>query len=84
MDMHKERFLKALESKYVAKKDNALATLALYLDGNRLSAIGEHSEIQVEQDKWLGEYLDATDKLKAIEEIKGILQTTDKSDLLKS
>lgn len=82
--MHSENFIKALESRYVAQKDHAFATLRLYFDSNRLSAIGEHSDILADHDKWLGVYLDATDKLNALREIKEIIQDTEKSGLIKS
>lgn len=60
-------FIDALVSKYKSEILIAKATLRLYT--NDLSAIGEHSDLITEQDKWLGKYVDAKDKLEAIYDI---------------
>lgn len=64
------KYVKALRLKYQAKMAEAEANLDLYLSSDNLAAIGEHSDLVEEQDKWLGIYVDAKDKLAAIEELK--------------
>ena len=44
----------------------AEANIALYLSGQNLAAIGEHSDLMEEQDKWIEKYVNAKDKLEAL------------------
>jgi hypothetical protein len=82
--MHKERFLKALEKRYDARREEAIATLSLYLDSNNLAAIGEHSDILDEQDKWLTVFVDANDKLDALKLVREIIQDSNSTGMIKS
>jgi hypothetical protein len=63
-------YRRALIKKYEAQMEEALANLTLYLS-DRVVGIGEHSDIQVEQDMWLEKYSNAKDKL---ENLKSILK----------
>lgn len=65
-----QKYIYALRLKYQAKMAEAEANLDLYLSADNLAAIGEHSDLVEEQDKWLSVYVDAKDKLAAIEELK--------------
>ena len=64
-----DNYINALKAKYDAQRLEALANFALYTSGTNLAAIGEHSDIIEEQDKWISVYADATDKLSALEEM---------------
>lgn len=60
-------YLDALTKRYEAQISEALASLNLYTD--KLSAIGEHSDLLEEQDKWLGKYSEAKGKLESLKSI---------------
>ena len=47
----------------------AEANLALYLSNNNLAAIGEHSDLMEEQDKWIEKYTNAKDKLETLQSL---------------
>ncbi len=59
-----QNYISALRKKYEAEMEEAKANLALYV--NNLSAIGEHSDLMEEHDKWIGKYTDAKDKLETL------------------
>jgi hypothetical protein len=65
--MKNEKYIKALRLRYQADMAEADAALELYLSNDNLSAIGEHSDLLEEQDKWIGKYTDAKDKLESLE-----------------
>ena len=66
------RYITALQKRYEAEMAEAEANLGLYLSSNNLAAIGEHSDLLEEQDKWISKYTDAKDKLESLETlIKG-------------
>jgi hypothetical protein len=65
-----KRYYEALKCRFESKMKEAEAALGLYLDKDRLVAIGEHSDLMEEQEKWLGVWCDAKDKLDALEELK--------------
>ena len=65
--MGNEKYIKALKLRYQADMAEADAALELYLSNNNLAAIGEHSDLMEEQDKWLSKYTDAKDKLESLE-----------------
>lgn len=70
--MKNEKYIKALRLRYQSDMAEAEAALELYLSNNNLAAIGEHSDLLEEQDKWIGKYTDAKDKLESLETlIKG-------------
>ncbi len=62
------KYVKALVKRYEAQMAEAEANLSLYLSNN-LAAIGEHSDIMEEQDKWLESYSSAKDKLDSLKDI---------------
>jgi uncharacterized protein YtpQ (UPF0354 family) len=64
-----EYYIKSLISKYESKKDEAIANLSIYLSDKNLSAIGEHSDLLTEQDRWIEEWSSANDKLEALNKI---------------
>jgi hypothetical protein len=70
--MKNEKYIKALRLRYQSDMAEAEASLELYLSNDNLAAIGEHSDLLEEQDKWIGKYTDAKDKLESLETlIKG-------------
>jgi len=64
-----EMYYIALKSKYQSQIDEARANLALYMSPQNLAAIGEHSDLLTEHDKWIEKYTEAKDKLAAIIEL---------------
>jgi len=62
-----QNYISALRKKYEAEMEEAKANLALYV--NQLVAIGEHSDLMEEHDKWIEKYTNAKDKLSTIEEL---------------
>ncbi len=62
-----KRYVTALVKKYEADMAEAEATLALYME--KLTAIGEHSELMDEHDKWIEKYTTAKDKLDTTNEL---------------
>ena len=63
------RYINALQKRYEAEMAEAEANLALYLSNNNLSAIGEHSDLMEEQDKWIEKYTNAKDKLETLKSL---------------
>jgi hypothetical protein len=64
-----QMYVTALRAKYVAEMEEAKATLTLYT--TRLVAIGEHSDLMEEHDKWIEKYANAKDKLESLNELFG-------------
>jgi hypothetical protein len=62
-------YLDALTKKYEAQKSESLANLNLYLSSSNLAAIGEHSDLLAEHDRWIDQYATASDKLETLEKI---------------
>ena len=62
-------YIKALGKKYEAEMAEAKANLALYV--NNLVAIGEHSDLMDEHDKWIEKYTNSKDKLESLNELFG-------------
>jgi hypothetical protein len=56
----------ALKLRYQSKMAEAKANLDLYFSNANLAAIGEHSDLLAEHDRWLEEYTNAKDKLENI------------------
>lgn len=63
---------KALKAKYNAEQIDALARLSVY--SNNSVGIGEHPQITEEMDNLVQQYVDATDKLGAIDEIVSTIE----------
>lgn len=62
-------YIEALSLRYYSQMAEAKANLNLYLSSNSLAAIGEHSDLMEEQDKWLEVYTNAKDKLDSLNEL---------------
>ena len=63
------RYINALQKRYEAEMAEAEANLALYLSNNNLAAIGEHSDLMEEQDKWIEKYTNSKDKLETLKSL---------------
>ena len=63
------RYITDLSKLYEAEMAEAEANLALYLSNNNLAAIGEHSDLMEEQDKWIEKYTNAKDKLETLKSL---------------
>lgn len=57
-------YVLALKKKYEAEMLEAEANLALYV--NNITGIGEHSDLLEEHNKWVEAWVNAKDKLEAI------------------
>jgi hypothetical protein len=62
-----KNYISALRKKYEAEMEEAKANLALYT--TNLVAIGEHSDLLEEHDKWVDKYTNAKDKLESLSEL---------------
>jgi hypothetical protein len=69
--MKNEKYIKALKLRYEAEMAESEANLELYLSNNNLAAIGEHSDLMEEQDKWIEKYTNAKDKLESLNQLVG-------------
>ena len=65
----RNRYITALSKRYEAEMAESEANLALYLSNNNLAAIGEHSDLMEEQDKWIEKYTNAKDKLETLKSL---------------
>lgn len=63
MSIISQTYISALTKKYEAQVEEAKANLVLYLSGTNLAAIGEHSDLLAEHDRWVAQYAEAKDKL---------------------
>lgn len=61
-----KNYLNALRKKYEAQMEEAKANLELYFSSNNLAAIGEHSDLLAEHDRWVEVYANAKDKLESL------------------
>lgn len=64
-----QNYANALLLKYQAQMEEARANLSLYFSGKNLAAIGEHSDLLAEHDRWVEQYANAKDKLEALTEL---------------
>jgi hypothetical protein len=64
-----DRYVNALTKKYEAQIAEAEANLALYFSSGNLAAIGEHSDLMEEQDKWISNLAEAKDKLETLKSL---------------
>jgi hypothetical protein len=60
------KYVSALYKRYEAQIAEAEANLTLYLSGQNLAAIGEHSDLMEEQDRWITKLAEAKDKLETL------------------
>jgi hypothetical protein len=63
---HGQNYVSALKKKYEFQMEEAMANLALYFSNQNLAAIGEHSDLLAEHDRWIEQYANAKDKLEAL------------------
>lgn len=63
---HGQNYISALKKKYEFQMEEAKANLTLYFSSTNLAAIGEHSDLLTEHDKWISQYTDAKDKLETL------------------
>ena len=69
MNIITTKYISALQKRYEAEMAEAEANIALYLSGQNLAAIGEHSDLMEEQDKWIEKYTNAKDKLETLKSL---------------
>ena len=63
MQNHGQNYVSALKKKYEFQMEEAKANLALYFSNTNLAAIGEHSDLLAEHDRWIEQYTNSKDKL---------------------
>lgn len=63
---HGQNYVSALKKKYEYQMEEAKANLALYFSNQNLAAIGEHSDLLTEHDRWIEQYANAKDKLESL------------------
>jgi len=61
-----QNYINALRKRYEAQIEEAKANLALYFSSSNLAAIGEHSDLLAEHDRWVEAYANAKDKLESL------------------
>ena len=61
-----KNYISALRARYSAEMQEAKANLGLYFSSSNLAAIGEHSDLLTEHDRWVEQYANAKDKLEAL------------------
>lgn len=64
------KYVSALRLRYESQIAEAEANLALYLSGSNLAAIGEHSDLMEEQDRWIEKLAAAKDKLETLKSLQ--------------
>lgn len=64
-----QKYVSALAKRYESQIAEAEANLALYFSGSNLAAIGEHSDLLEEQDKWMAQLAEAKDKLETLKSL---------------
>ena len=62
-------YYNARRKRYEAQIEEAKANLTLYFSSTHLAAIGEHSDLLAEHDKWVEVLANAKDKLDTLESI---------------
>lgn len=63
---HAMNYISALRKKYEFQMEEAKANLNLYFSNQNLAAIGEHSDLLAEHDRWIEQYTNAKDKLNSL------------------
>lgn len=64
-----EGYYNALRLRYESQMAEAKANLDLYFSNTNLAAIGEHSDLLAEHDRWIDAYANAKDKLETLKEL---------------
>ena len=62
-------YYKALTLRYESQMAEAKANLDLYFSNGNLAAIGEHSDLLAEHDRWIEAYANAKDKLESLKSL---------------
>jgi len=62
-------YYKALTLRYESQMAEAKANLDLYFSNGNLAAIGEHSDLLAEHDRWIEAYTNANDKLESLKSL---------------
>ena len=63
------KYYNALKLRYEAQMAEAEANLDLYFSSSNLAAIGEHSDLLAEHDRWIEAYANAKDKLESLKSL---------------
>ena len=63
------KYYNALKLRYEAQMAEAEANLDLYFSNANLAAIGEHSDLLAEHDRWIEAYANAKDKLESLKSL---------------
>jgi hypothetical protein len=71
---HGQNYVSALKKKYEFQMEEAMANLALYFSNQNLAAIGEHSDLLSEHDRWVEQYANAKDKLESLMGLYGVTE----------
>lgn len=64
-----KKYYNALRTKYEAQMLEAEANLDIYFSSKNLVAIGEHSDLLAEHDRWIEAYANAKDKLESLKSL---------------
>jgi hypothetical protein len=59
-------YFNALKKRYESQIEEARANLALYFSNTNLAAIGEHSDLLTEHDRWITKLAESQDKLQTL------------------
>jgi len=62
-------YYQALKLRYQSQMAEAKANLDLYFSNGNLAAIGEHSDLLAEHDRWIEVYTNAKDKLETLTDL---------------
>ena len=62
-------YYQALKLRYQSQMAEAHANLDLYFSNGNLAAIGEHSDLLAEHDRWIEVYANAKDKLETLTDL---------------
>ena len=62
-------YYKAIKLRYESQMEEAKANLDLYFSNGNLAAIGEHSDLLAEHDRWIEAYANAKDKLETLKSL---------------
>ena len=62
-------YYNALALRYQSQMAEAHANLDLYFSNGNLAAIGEHSDLLAEHDRWIEVYANAKDKLETLTDL---------------
>lgn len=64
-----KKYYNALKLRYESQMAEAEGNLDLYFSSTNLAAIGEHSDLLAEHDRWIEVYANAKDKLESLKSL---------------